>query len=84
MNLRLIEDWRRAHRFASVRLSGGAALLFGAGPALFDAWRAVPDDLKDALPHGWARWIATGGFLLILAARMVRIEAGAQGGSNGT
>lgn len=76
MKIQLIDDWRRAHKFGSVQLSAGLAAVFGAGPALFDAWRMVPDDLKDALPHGWAHWIATGGFVLVLAARLFQIKRG--------
>lgn len=74
MKLKLIDEWRQAHKLASVRASGALAFVFGAGPALLDAWRQIPDDLKDALPHGWARWIATAGFVLVLLARMTRVE----------
>ncbi|AOK40851.1 hypothetical protein [Burkholderia vietnamiensis] len=74
MKLRLIDDWRQAHKLASVRASSVLAFAFGAGPALLDAWRQIPADLKDALPHGWARWITTAGFVLVLLARMTRVE----------
>lgn len=77
MKIQLIDDWRRAHHFGSVWAAGGMTALFGAGPALFDAWRMIPDDLKDALPHGWAHWIATGGFVLVLAARLFQVKRGA-------
>ncbi|WLE58400.1 hypothetical protein GIY62_14820 [Burkholderia plantarii] len=79
MKIQLIDEWRRAHRFGSVQLSAGLAAVFGAGPALFDAWRMVPDDLKDALPHGWPRVIATVGFLLVLGARLVQVKGKADG-----
>ncbi len=74
MKLKLIDDWRRAHKLSSVRLSSLMAVAIGAGPALLDAWHELPDDLKDALPHGWARWIATTGFVLVALARMTRVE----------
>ena len=74
MKLKLIDEWRQAHKFSSVRLSGLMAVMLGAGPALLDAWREIPDDLKEALPHGWARWIATAGFVLVTLARMTRVE----------
>ncbi|WP_321782819.1 hypothetical protein [Paraburkholderia sp. J94] len=70
----LIEEWRKSHRLASVQTSAVMSIAFGAGPALFDAWSKVPDDLKAALPHGWARWIATAGFVLVLVARLTRVE----------
>jgi hypothetical protein len=74
MRLRLIDDIRHAPKFASLHVSGAMALLCGAGPALFDAWSRLPDDLKASLPHGWARVIATGGFLLVMLARVVQID----------
>lgn len=74
MKLKLIDDWRQAHKLSSVRISSLMAVAIGAGPALLDAWRELPDDLKDALPHGWARWIATAGFVLVMLARMTRLE----------
>lgn len=84
MKLALIDDWRRAHKLGSVQLSGAMAVVFGAGPALLDAWRSLPDDLKDSLPHGWAHWIATAGFVLVLAARLIKFDRGPQGGADGT
>ncbi|KVS50714.1 hypothetical protein WK39_28040 [Burkholderia cepacia] len=76
MKLKLIDNWQHAHHFGSVQLSGVMALVFGAGPALFSAWGAVPDDLKASLPQGWARWIATGGFVLVVAARVLQFDRG--------
>jgi hypothetical protein len=84
MKISLIENWRRAHKLGTVQLSSAFAVVFGAGPALLDAWRSLPDDLKDSLPHGWAHWIATAGFVLVLAARLVKFDRGSQGGSDGT
>lgn len=75
----LIDDWRRAHRFSSVRLSGAAAIVFGLGPSLLGAWAALPDDLKAALPSGWARVIATVAFVLVTAARYTKINGGGDG-----
>ncbi|AIV87383.1 hypothetical protein X986_3967 [Burkholderia pseudomallei] len=87
MKIRLIDEWRNAHKLGSVQLSSALAVVFGAGPALLDAWRSIPDDLKDALPHGWAHWIATGGFVLVLLARLLQVDraqpAVAQGGGDG-
>ncbi|MFW6851811.1 hypothetical protein ACODYM_11000 [Burkholderia gladioli] len=79
MKIQLVDNWRRAHKFGSVQVSAAMATVFGVGPALFDAWRLVPDDLKGALPHGWAHWIATCGFLMVLAARLFQIKRGPDG-----
>lgn len=80
MRLKLIDEWRHAHRFGSVRLSAAMATLFGIGPSVLSAWSDIPDDLKQALPHGWAQAIAVGGFVLVLLARIFTIE---QRGTNG-
>jgi len=72
MRIRLVDDWRDAHMFMSVRLSAIFAALFAVGPGLIGAWNAMPDDLKVHLPHGWARWIASGGFVLIAVARVLQ------------
>lgn len=82
MNFRLIDDWQNAHKLGSVQISSVLAVIFGAGPALFDAWGSLPPDLKDCLPHGWARWIATFGFVLVVIARLVKADSGPQGGTH--
>jgi hypothetical protein len=83
MKFSLIDDWRRAHKLGSVQVSSAMAVVFGVGPALLDAWRSLPDDLKDSLPHGWSHWIATTGFVLVLLARLVKVDRGPQGGGDG-
>lgn len=65
---RLIEDWRKAYKLWSVRLS----LL---GGALMAAWPTIPQDIRDDIPG--QRWIACGMFALVILSRLV-----AQGGSN--
>ncbi|MBN3779945.1 hypothetical protein G3O06_20625 [Burkholderia sp. Ac-20345] len=76
MKFRLIDDWRDAHRFGSVRASAVMASVFGFGPSLLSAWGALPDDLKEALPHGWSRVIAVAGFLLVLGTRVLTTDRG--------
>ncbi|MEX3690114.1 hypothetical protein AB3X91_03665 [Paraburkholderia sp. BR14263] len=78
MKLKLIDEWRQAHRFASVRLSALMAALIGIGPSVLAAWSQLPDDLKTQLPQGWGRVIATGGFVLVLVARIVTVDGGQQ------
>ena len=51
MKFRLIDEWRQAHTFASVRLGALFAALFGIGPTLISAWGLLPDDLKAQLPQ---------------------------------
>lgn len=72
MRFQLIENWRQAHKLGSIQVSAVMATIFGIGPALADTWRSVPDEWREMLPHGWAHWIATGGFVLVLLARLTK------------
>lgn len=49
--MKLVDNWKRAHRMISVQLMAGAA-------AINAAWPAVPQDLKDALPHSIVHWVS--------------------------
>jgi|KBSSwiS6_1023812.scaffolds.fasta_scaffold05428_4 hypothetical protein len=62
---RLIADWKKAHRYWSVRLSGLATILTA-------TWAALPADLRDRFPH--SQWVAVGLFLLIGLSRIVAQE----------
>lgn len=70
VKITLIEDWRRAHRFASIRVAAAFAFLLGIGPSLLGAWNSLPDDLKSALPNGTARWVSIAGFALCMLTRV--------------
>lgn len=70
MKIQFIEDWHRAHRFASIRVAAAFAFLLGIGPSLLGAWDSLPDDLKAALPSGTARWVSIAGFALCILARV--------------
>jgi hypothetical protein len=48
---KLIDNWRRAHRMISVQLMTLTA-------ALQAVWPSIPQDLKDALPHGLVHWVS--------------------------
>lgn len=74
LRLRLISDWRRAYKFASVQLAAFFTFLFGLGPNLVNSWSFIPDDLKSALPQGMSRWIALAALGLILIGRMTKLE----------
>jgi hypothetical protein len=49
--MKLIENWQRAHRMISVQLMAVTG-------ALNAAWPSIPQDLKDALPHGIVHWVS--------------------------
>lgn len=53
---RLVADWRRAHKWASIRLSALGVFLFSALAGLPELvphiWAQVPVDVKEYLPAG--------------------------------
>ena len=61
--MRLVADWKRAHRWFSVH----AMVLAG---ALQAAWLAVPDDLRTSVP-AWVPQVLTG--LLLIAGILGRL-----------
>ena len=56
--MKLIDNWKRAHRMISVQLMA----LVGAIQA---AWPSIPKDLKDTLPHNLVHWVS---IVLLVAA----------------
>jgi len=66
---RLVQDWRRGWRWASVQLmAASAAIQFGA--------QALPAGLHDALPAAWWKYLS--GIMLVCAivARFIQQELG--------
>ena len=49
--MRLIPNWRRAHRMLSVQSMALAGVIQG-------AWLAVPDDMKSSLPPHIVQWVS--------------------------
>lgn len=62
--IRLVDNWKRAHRMISVQLMAATG-------AIQAAWPSIPQDLKDALPHGIVRWVSIALLVLAVGARLV-------------
>lgn len=62
------------YKKSSVILSSVFAVIAAVGPAILETFNSLPPDLRDALPYGPARWVATVAFLLILVARCTHFE----------
>lgn len=72
MKLKLIEDWRKSWKLASVRLSLlGATLMVGAQIA-GDTWAGLPVEVRNQIPH--ADTIAMVLFFLVPIARVLTKE----------
>ena len=76
--MRLIDDAGRAWRFASVRLAGLGATLFGMAGLFPDvalqAWNALPADTRAAFGPNTTKIVAALLFGLIVVARLFKKE----------
>lgn len=68
--MNLIDDWKKAHRYWSVRLNSAGIALMGLAGIVSEAWNSMPSDLRQAVPY--AQGIAMGLFILGLVARVVK------------
>ncbi|MBO9602533.1 MAG: hypothetical protein J7496_08505 [Novosphingobium sp.] len=65
MKLQLIEGWRHAWRFWSVRLNGAALTILSGITIVSDTWNSMPQDLRAYLPY------AQGVSLVLFAAGLI-------------
>lgn len=50
--MKLVDEWRSAWRWASVRASALGILLVGAAEVAQQGWLGLPDDVRANIPHG--------------------------------
>ncbi len=62
--VRLVDNWKRAHRMISVQLCAIAGAING-------AWPAIPQDLKDALPHDIVHYVSIALLVAAVAGRLI-------------
>lgn len=62
--MKLIPNWKRAHRFISVQLMALVAGIQG-------IWPQIPADLKSALPAGVVYWVSIALLIAAVAARLI-------------
>lgn len=74
--MQIINDWRKAWRFWSIRigiLGTCVASIFLAAPdAALYAWALLPDDIKSHLPPAFIKFSGVGILILSFIARLVR------------
>lgn len=68
MKIKLIDDWRQAHTFASVRIAAGGAFMVIL-TFLAQSWNFVPFYLQTRIPYG--EIIATGFFIATICGRLL-------------
>ncbi len=62
--MKLIDNWKRAHRMLSVQAMTLAAAIQG-------VWPTIPEDLKSALPAHLVHWVSIGLLFAGIAGRLV-------------
>jgi hypothetical protein len=66
--MRLIDNWRRAHRMLSVQAMALATAIQG-------AWPMIPDDLKSAIPANVVHWVSLALLVAGIAGRLVQQDS---------
>jgi hypothetical protein len=67
----LVEDWKDAHRWWSVRMSALMLILLAAIPPLADQYPQFAPSLLALFPKHGQQWVPIVGVLLTVAARVV-------------
>ena len=79
MKFRLIDDWRKFHRFWSVRLSllgsGILAAFFAYPEAMLHVWGLLPADLKTFVPAKYAPLIPVSIIISGVLARIIKQDS---------
>jgi hypothetical protein len=70
--IRLVQDWRKCHKWLSVRCMAIAT-------AILATWSMMPDDLKAGIPHQWVMYIAMAFMGLGIAGRLIDQEPKEEG-----
>lgn len=70
--LQLIDDWKRAHHFASVQLSALLALIYSVLPVVADQWSGVAPTFVSWFPKNGQQWAPIIGCALVILARITQ------------
>ena len=73
--IQLVDNWRTAYRWYSVRIA--AAISAAAG-----LWLAVPDEVKAAIPEKYKPLAVLVGGVAVAVSRVIRQSSGAQDGAD--
>jgi hypothetical protein len=68
----LIEDWRKAWKFASIQLAALLAMLYSLIPLVSDQWPNVMPTFITWFPAHGQQWAPVIGSLLFILARVVQ------------
>lgn len=72
MKIKLVNEWRHAWKWASVRISAAGAVLMAVAEIAGQTWAGLPEDVRASIPH--ADTIALVLFVIIPLARVLTKE----------
>ena len=69
MAFKIIDNWKRAHKFASIwwSIAGAVAMLL---EILNNTWFSLPKDIQDKIPN--ASYVSLALFIAIAVARVIK------------
>jgi hypothetical protein len=70
--LQLIDEWKSAHKFASVQFSTVFALLFALVPVVAEHWTDIAPVLLKLFPSNGHQWVPVAGLLIVIVARVIQ------------
>lgn len=66
--MKLIDEWRKAHRMLSMQAMSAATALLG-------AWNALPESLQALVPQRYVLWTAVALLVLGMVGRLVKQDS---------
>ena len=73
--MKLVDNWRQAHKMFSVQAMTAAAAIQG-------AWTTLPEDMKSAIPPALVHWLTIALLVAGIGGRLISQDS-TQGSDNG-
>lgn len=70
--LKLIDNWKQAHKFASMKFSA-LGFLLSAADFCIQIWNVIPGSMMDRIPY--APLISMGLFILVIIGRIFKLTS---------
>lgn len=83
MKPELIDDWKAAHKFWSIRLGTLATIITSALVAFPDVWHSLPEGITSLVPDRFAPLVGCALFIGAMVARVVKQPVKEKEDSNG-
>lgn len=71
----LVDDWKRAHKWWSVRVSVAVAIAVALLPVVNDQWPTLAPILLSFFPKNGQQWVPVAGAVITIVVRMISQDA---------